>query len=277
MLSLRFLLNGVFVEWQLLGNYVMADTNIALSVKGLCKDFDGVEVLRDIDIDIPTGTTTCILGPSGSGKSTFLRCLNWIEKPSSGSILIHGKPIGKSGHGEETKHMSQGELALARTEISMVFQNFALWPHMTVLGNVVEAPIHVLGCSKSEAEKEGRSILSRVGLDHKMDVYPHTLSGGQKQRVAISRALAMKPKVILFDEPTSSLDPEMVGEVLNVIGELSKEGMTMLVVTHEMAFARNVADTIVFMEDGLIREIATPEEFFDSPKSERVKAFISQE
>lgn len=249
----------------------------AISVRRLSKDFGGYEVLRDIDLDIAAGTTTCILGPSGSGKSTFLRCLNWLEEPSAGSILLDGRPIGRTGIGRDAKPMSRGELAAARTGISMVFQHFALWPHLTVLGNVVEAPVHVLGRSRPEAEAEGRLILERVGLGHKTDVFPHTLSGGQKQRVAISRALAMKPKVILFDEPTSALDPEMVGEVLSVIRELAKEGMTMVVVTHEMGFARDVADTIVFMDGGRIVETAPPRAFFENPQSDRARRFLARE
>jgi polar amino acid transport system ATP-binding protein len=252
----------------------MAETDAAISVRGLCKDFDGFEVLRDIDLDLAPGTTTCILGPSGSGKSTFLRCLNWLEAPSAGSIRIDGKPIGQRGDGRATKPMARRELASARTRIAMVFQHFALWPHLTVLGNVTEAPVHVLGRAKREAEEEGRAILARVGLTEKADVYPHTLSGGQKQRVAISRALAMRPKVILFDEPTSALDPEMVGEVLGVIRELAREGLTMVIVTHEMSFARDVADTIVFMDGGRIREVAAPTDFFTDPQSDRARRFI---
>jgi polar amino acid transport system ATP-binding protein len=252
----------------------MAETDAAISVRGLCKDFDGFEVLRDIDLDLAPGTTTCILGPSGSGKSTFLRCLNWLEEPSAGSVHIDGKPNGRSGNGRATRPMARRELASTRTSIAMVFQHFALWPHLTVLGNVTEAPVHVLGRPKREAEEEGRAILARVGLTEKADVYPHTLSGGQKQRVAISRALAMRPQVILFDEPTSALDPEMVGEVLSVIRELAREGLTMVIVTHEMSFAREIADTIVFMDGGRIREIAAPTDFFTNPQSERARRFI---
>ena len=254
----------------------MAETDAAISVRGVCKDFDGFEVLRDIDLDIAPGTTTCILGPSGSGKSTLLRCLNWLEEPSAGSVLIHGKPIGRTGTGATARPMARRQLAAARTSIAMVFQHFALWPHLTVLGNVIEAPIHVLGRPRREVEEEGRASLARVGLAEKADAYPHTLSGGQKQRVAISRALVMRPKVILFDEPTSALDPEMVGEVLGVIRELAQEGLTMVVVTHEMGFARDVADTIVFMEGGCIREVATPHAFFTDPQSDRAKRFLTR-
>ncbi|MCJ2065218.1 amino acid ABC transporter ATP-binding protein [Methylobacterium sp. J-088] len=252
----------------------MAETVPAIAVRGVCKDFGGFEALRDIDLDIAPGTTTCILGPSGSGKSTLLRCLNWLEEPSAGSIRIDGAPIGRIGTGKAARPMDRRALAAARTRIAMVFQHFALWPHLTVLGNVTEAPVHVLGRPRREAEAEGRSILARVGLAEKADMYPHTLSGGQKQRVAISRALAMRPRVILFDEPTSALDPEMVGEVLGVIRELAREGLTMVIVTHEMSFARDVADTIVFMEGGCIREVATPHDFFTAPRTDRAKGFI---
>jgi polar amino acid transport system ATP-binding protein len=247
----------------------------AISVKNLNKDFNGYEALRDISVDIPSGTTTCIVGPSGSGKSTFLRCLNWLEEPSSGTILIDGKPMGlpkdKQGKGPAARRA----LAKARTEISMVFQQFALWPHLTVLDNIMEAPVHVLHRPRAEVKQEALQLLKRVGLGDKADVYPHTLSGGQKQRVAISRALAMKPKAILFDEPTSALDPEMVAEVLNVIRELAKEGRTMIIVTHEMAFARDIADTIIFIDAGMVREMSPPDVFFNNPKSERAREFIS--
>lgn len=255
----------------------MAEPGLAISVRGLGKEFDGFEVLRDIDLDIRSGTTTCILGPSGSGKSTFLRCLNWLEEPSSGTVLLDGKPIGRTGTSAQAEPMSRRELAAMRTTIGMVFQHFALWPHLTVLGNVIEAPVHVLGRPRDEAERDGRRILERVGLGPKADAFPHTLSGGQKQRVAISRALAMRPKVILFDEPTSALDPEMVGEVLSVIRQLAAEGMTMVIVTHEMGFARDVADTIVFMEGGLIREVAPPNVFFENPQSERARRFVARD
>jgi polar amino acid transport system ATP-binding protein len=255
----------------------MAESDLAISVRGLGKEFDGFEVLRDIDLDLRSGTTTCILGPSGSGKSTFLRCLNWLEEPSSGTVLVDGRPIGRTGSGAKAEPMSRRELAAMRTTIGMVFQHFALWPHLTVLGNVIEAPVHVLGRPREEAERDGRRILERVGLGAKADAFPHTLSGGQKQRVAISRALAMRPKVILFDEPTSALDPEMVGEVLSVIRQLAAEGMTMVIVTHEMGFARDVADTIVFMEGGLIREVAPPNVFFENPRTERARRFVARD
>ena len=249
----------------------------AISASAVCKDFNGIEVLRDVSLDVEPGETVCIVGPSGSGKSTFLRCLNWLEEPSSGTILLDGAPIGRvptTPH--KTRPMSRQELATARTRVSMVFQHFALWPHLTVLGNVVEAPVHVLGRPKAEALAEGRRLLERVGLADKADAFPHTLSGGQKQRVAISRSLAMRPAVILFDEPTSALDPEMVGEVLAVMRELAAEGLTMLIVTHEMAFARDVADRVVFLDEGRVIEVGKPMDFFSNPRTERARRFLSR-
>ncbi|MBO0662543.1 amino acid ABC transporter ATP-binding protein [Jiella sp. MQZ9-1] len=249
----------------------------AVSASRICKQFNGIEILRDVSLEVQTSETVCVIGPSGSGKSTFLRCLNWLEVPDSGAVRIGGRPFGVvplSGGG--TRPMSKTELAAARTRISMVFQHFALWPHLTVLGNVVEAPIHVLKRPRAEALEEGRRLLDRVGLGHKADVFPHTLSGGQKQRVAISRALAMRPEVLLFDEPTSALDPEMVGEVLAVIRDLAAEGMTMIVVTHEMGFAREAADRIVFIDGGQIIEVGEPEAFFERPATERARRFIAR-
>ncbi len=243
----------------------------------VCKQFDGVEVLRDVSLDVAKGSTVCIVGPSGSGKSTFLRCINWLEEPTSGAIQLGGALMGvKPDANGRMQRMSPRELAAARTHVSMVFQHFALWPHLTVLGNVIEAPIHVLKRPRGEVIAEGRVLLDRVGLLDKADAFPHTLSGGQKQRVAISRALAMRPKVLLFDEPTSALDPEMVGEVLNVMRDLAAEGLTMLVVTHEMAFAREVADTVVFFDGGRIIETGEPEAFFTAPKTERARRFLTR-
>jgi polar amino acid transport system ATP-binding protein len=256
----------------------MADPLVpAVSAREICKAFAGVEVLRDISLDIMPGETVCIIGPSGSGKSTFLRCLNWLEEPSSGSVVLDGNPIGiELGRDGKPHRMSKAKLAAARTRMSMVFQHFALWPHLTVLGNVIEAPVHVLGRSKAEAMAEGRRLLERIGLGDKADAFPHTLSGGQKQRVAISRALAMHPSVLLFDEPTSALDPEMVGEVLTVMRELASEGLTMLIVTHEMAFARDVADRIVFIDGGRIIETGAPMDFFTRPQTERARRFLAR-
>jgi polar amino acid transport system ATP-binding protein len=256
---------------------VEAAATPAISARAVCKQFGGVEVLRDVTLDVPRGATVCIVGPSGSGKSTFLRCLNWLEEPTTGQIDLAGKPMGVvSGRGGAPRKMTAKELGAARARIAMVFQHFALWPHLTVLGNVVEAPIHVQGRPKDEVMAEGRQLLARVGLAEKADVFPHTLSGGQKQRVAISRALVMKPEVLLFDEPTSALDPEMVGEVLTVMRELAREGMTMIVVTHEMAFARDVADTIVFFDAGRIIETGDPKTFFTAPKTERARRFLTR-
>ncbi|BCP54028.1 arginine ABC transporter ATP-binding protein [Kaistia sp. 32K] len=256
----------------------MADLNVpAISARMVCKQFNGVEILRDISLDVQPGQTVCLIGPSGSGKSTFLRCLNWLEVPTSGTIELNGKPLGIEVAPDKSIHpMSNAALAKARTRISMVFQHFALWPHLTVLGNVIEAPVHVLGRPKAEAIEEGRLLLQRVGLADKADVYPHTLSGGQKQRVAISRALAMRPDVLLFDEPTSALDPEMVGEVLAVMRSLAAEGYTMIVVTHEMAFARDVADRIVFLDGGRVIETGEPMAFFDQPQTERARRFLAR-
>ncbi|GLK67974.1 amino acid ABC transporter ATP-binding protein [Hansschlegelia plantiphila] len=255
----------------------MADAAPAVSARLVCKQFDGIEVLRDVSLDVAKGSTACIVGPSGSGKSTFLRCVNWLEQPTTGQILLNGAPMGvvpspKGG----TRPMTAKELALARTRVSMVFQHFALWPHLTVLGNVIEAPVHVLGRPRDEAVEDARRLLARVGLEAKADAFPHTLSGGQKQRVAISRALAMKPEVLLFDEPTSALDPEMVGEVLEVMRDLAKEGMTMMVVTHEMAFARDVADTIAFFDAGRVIETGDPKAFFTAPQTDRARRFLTR-
>jgi polar amino acid transport system ATP-binding protein len=249
----------------------------AISARGICKDFNGVEVLRDVSLDVQPGEAVCIVGPSGSGKSTFLRCLNWLEEPNSGTVLLGGAPIGvKPIAGGKSRRMSRSELAAARTRISMVFQQFALWPHLSVLGNVIEAPVHVLGRPKSEAVVEGLRLLDRVGLGDKVDAFPHTLSGGQKQRVAISRALAMRPEVLLFDEPTSALDPEMVGEVLTVMRDLAVDGLTMVIVTHEMAFAREVADRVVLFDGGRIIETGKPMDFFNQPRTERAQRFLAR-
>ncbi|WP_110597895.1 amino acid ABC transporter ATP-binding protein [Salinicola lusitanus] len=246
---------------------------IAVSIRHLSKSFDGVEVLRDVDLEVREGDVVTILGSSGSGKSTLLRCINWLERPDSGSIHIGGQRIGVNDAG---RPMPVRELAKVRARTGMVFQSFNLWPHLNVLHNVTEAPIHVLGKSKAEAEALARDLLEKVGMSPKADAYPSTLSGGQKQRVAIARALAMQPEVMLFDEPTSALDPELVGEVLAVIKDLSAEGYTMVIVTHEMAFARAVSDQVVFLEKGLIIEQADPETFFTNASTERVRQFLER-
>lgn len=244
-----------------------------LQVDGISKSFDGVEVVRNVSLQIHSGETISILGPSGSGKSTLLRCINWLEKPDRGDVYLAGKRVGRK---EDGQLMSDRELASVRTQMGMVFQSFNLWPHFTVLQNVIEAPVHVLGMSKDDAIVRAEQLLEKVGLEAKRDAYPYSLSGGQKQRVAIARALAMEPTVMLFDEPTSSLDPELVGEVLSVMGDLAAEGMTMLVVTHEMSFARDVCQEVVFMNDGQVIERSTPEKFFSNPQTDRAQRFLTR-
>ncbi|TBU90642.1 amino acid ABC transporter ATP-binding protein [Stutzerimonas kirkiae] len=244
----------------------------AVSIERLSKSFDGVEVLRDIDLVVNKGEVVSVLGSSGSGKSTMLRCINWLEQPDRGTIRIAGQRIGVD---EKTgRAMGNRELAAIRARTGMVFQSFNLWPHLTVLHNVMEAPMQVKRISRDEARATASALLEKVGMQHKQDAYPHTLSGGQKQRVAIARALAMSPEVILFDEPTSALDPERVGEVLTVMKNLSAEGYTMIVVTHEMDFARAVSDQVVFLEKGKIIEKSDPEKFFTRPDTERVRKFL---
>ena len=244
-----------------------------LQVDDISKSFDGVEVVRNVSFKIHSGETISILGPSGSGKSTLLRCINWLEKPDRGDVYLAGKRVGRK---EDGQLMSDRELASVRTQMGMVFQSFNLWPHFTVLQNVIEAPVHVLGMSKDDAVVRAEQLLEKVGLEAKRDAYPYSLSGGQKQRVAIARALAMSPTVMLFDEPTSSLDPELVGEVLSVMRDLAAEGMTMLVVTHEMSFARDVCQEVVFMNDGQVIERSTPEKFFSNPQTDRAQRFLSR-
>ncbi|RWT16101.1 amino acid ABC transporter ATP-binding protein [Raoultella planticola] len=248
----------------------------AISVRGLSKDYDGVEILRDISFDVPKGSTTCLLGPSGSGKSTLLRCLNWLEVPARGTITISGQPMGRIGEGPHAKYLTRKELMIARGRIGTVFQNFALWPHLTVLENVMEAPLYVHRRSRTEVERESFELLETVGLANKAGVYPHQLSGGQKQRVAIARALAIHPELLLFDEPTSALDPEMVNEVLSVMRGLAAKGLTMVVVTHEMDFARNVANEIIFLDEGKLVETGHPDRFFSNPRTERAQRFLTR-
>ena len=242
-----------------------------LQLAGISKSFGSLKVLENISFDVARGETVCLLGPSGSGKSTLLRCINWLERPDGGRVLLDGLPVGISTGGVV---MSDRELALMRTRIGMVFQHFALWPHLTVLQNVMEAPLHVQKRPKAEVVEEAQAMLRRVGLLEKQDVFPARLSGGQKQRVGIARALAMKPSLLLFDEPTSALDPELVGEVLAVMRDLARDGMTMVVVTHEMAFARVVASRVIFMDRGVVVESGTPEAFFNSPTTERAQQFL---
>ena len=235
-----------------------------ITCKGVSKRFGDLEVLKGLDLEVSAGEVVVIIGPSGSGKSTFLRCMNYLETPDGGSIIINGKNV-------EPKEASLNKL---RQEIGMVFQQFNLFPHKTVLGNIIEAPILLQKMSKEEAGKKGLELLKKVGLEAKANEYPGRLSGGQKQRVAIARALAMEPKVMLFDEPTSALDPELVGEVLSVMKQLAKEGMTMVVVTHEMGFAKEVADRVLFMDGGYIVEHGTPVDIFERPRNERTKEFL---
>ena len=260
----------------MLDNKTETRTVAAVELQHLQKRFGQLEVLRDISLSIMPGETLCLLGPSGSGKSTLLRCINWLEPPSNGTILIHGAQIGRRMRRGKDSPMTEAELAKMRTRVSMVFQHFNLWPHMTVLENVSEAPIHVQKRPKDEVINEAEQLLAKVGLLEKKDAYPARLSGGQKQRVAIARALAMKSEVILFDEPTSALDPELVGEVLAVLKTLASEGMTMMIATHEMKFAEEVADQIVFMAAGNIVEAADPHSFFRNPKTERAKQFLER-
>ena len=235
-------------------------------VKNLKKSFGKLEVLKDIDMEIKEGEVVVLLGPSGSGKSTFLRCLNRLEDITAGEVIVDGI------HVDDKKT----DINKLRENIGMVFQHFNLFPHMTVLENIMLAPVELKKMTKEEAREKGMALLKRVGLDAKADVYPPQLSGGQKQRVAIARALAMNPDIMLFDEPTSALDPEMVGEVLELMKQLAQEGMTMVVVTHEMGFAREVADRVMFVDEGRVKEQGTPEEFFANPKDERLKEFLSK-
>jgi len=243
-----------------------------LRTEGVQKRFGTLEVLRGIDLDVARGEVICVIGPSGSGKSTLLRCINFLEEPTSGVVRVDGKRVGWDASGD--RRVSARELARTRAEIGMVFQHFYLWPHMVALENVIEGLITVKRMPSGEAAARGRALLTKVGLADKMETYPEHLSGGQRQRVAIARALAMDPRVMLFDEPTSSLDPELVGEVLRVMEQVAGEGMTMLVATHEMGFARKVADRIVFLDQGKIVEVGTPEEVFGRPRQERTRRFL---
>jgi len=237
-----------------------------IKIKNLKKKYGELEVLKGISTEIKEGEVISIIGPSGSGKSTFLRCINRLEEPTSGEIKINNTNILE--HGVDINKI--------REEVGMVFQHFNLYPHKTVLENITLGPIRLKKMSKSKAEKLAVELLEKVGLADKKDVYPNKLSGGQKQRVAIARALAMNPKVILFDEPTSALDPEMIGEVLEVMRELANAGMTMIVVTHEMGFARNVANRVFFMDEGYVLEDAKPQDLFDNPKTERAREFLDK-
>ena len=236
-----------------------------IEIKGLRKAFGADEVLKGIDLSIDEKEVVVIIGPSGSGKSTLLRCMNHLEEPTAGEVVVDGITLS-----------SEANINKVREEVGMVFQRFNLFPHMTVLENIMLAPMKVKHIARSEAEKTARELLARVGLAEKADAYPDNLSGGQQQRVAIARALAMRPKVMLFDEPTSALDPEMVGEVLDVMRALANEGMTMVIVTHEMGFAREVGDRLLFVDEGRIIESGVPREVFENPKEERTRSFLSK-
>jgi polar amino acid transport system ATP-binding protein len=244
-----------------------------LDVAGISKKFGSVEVLCDVSFQVDKGETVCVLGPSGSGKSTLLRCINWLERPDAGQIYLNGQQIGVAGGGTV---MTDRDLSQVRTHIGMVFQHFALWPHLTVLQNITEAPIQVQRRPKGEVHDEAMALLAKVGLTDKRDAFPARLSGGQKQRVGIARALAIRPDLLLFDEPTSALDPELVGEVLVVMRDLAREGMTMVVVTHEMGFARDAATRVMFLDRGRVVETGSPEKFFAQPETDRARQFLQR-
>jgi polar amino acid transport system ATP-binding protein len=250
--------------------------DVVLRASAVTKSFGRLQVLKGVSLDVRQSETVCLIGPSGSGKTTFIRCINHLEKIDSGRIDVNGQLIGYREQNGKLREDSERSVARQRTQIGMVFQRFNLFPHRTALENVTEAPVHVLGVPQRQAVSEAKELLARVGLGDKYDTYPGKLSGGQQQRVAIARALAMKPALMLFDEPTSALDPEVTGEVLSVMEELARDGTTMIVVTHEMGFAREAADRVVMMDEGQIIEEGTPEHFFVAPEHERTKQFLSK-
>ena len=256
----------------------MSDTTVTpmVQAEGVSKSFGSNQVLKSIDLKVNPGEVLCIIGPSGSGKSTFLRCINHLERVDAGRLSVDGQVVGYRQHGDKLYELKPKEAARQRREIGMVFQRFNLFPHMTALENIIEAPIRVKGLSKAKAVERANELLTRVGLSDKGDHYPSQLSGGQQQRVAIARALAMDPKLMLFDEPTSALDPELVGEVLDVMKGLAASGMTMVVVTHEMGFAREVADELVFMDGGVVVESGDPREVLANPQHQRTRSFLSK-
>ncbi|QCO97247.1 amino acid ABC transporter ATP-binding protein [Arthrobacter sp. 24S4-2] len=253
----------------------MTDAPMVLAEK-VSKNFGTNKVLRGINLKVNAGEVLCMVGPSGSGKSTFLRCINHLERVDGGRLSVDGQLVGYRQKGDKLYELKLKEAAFQRQEIGMVFQRFNLFPHLTAVENIILAPMRVKGISKAKATARAKELLERVGLADKGDAYPAHLSGGQQQRVAIARALAMDPKLMLFDEPTSALDPELVGEVLDVMKELAKSGMTMIVVTHEMGFAREVADTLVFMDEGVVVEAGPPRQVLSDPQHERTKAFLSK-
>jgi polar amino acid transport system ATP-binding protein len=243
---------------------------------GVRKSFGHTEVLKGIDMTVERGEVVCLLGPSGAGKSTFLRCVNHLETIDAGRIWVDGVPVGFRAHGGKLYELRERDAAHQRRDVGMVFQRFNLFPHRTALENVMEGPVQVLGRGRAEVRAEALALLERVGLAEKATAYPAQLSGGQQQRVAIARALAMKPKLMLFDEPTSALDPELVGEVLDVMTSLARDGMTMIVVTHEIGFARSVADRVVFLVDGAVVETGTPSDVLDNPQQPRTQQFLAK-
>ncbi|MFF3666666.1 amino acid ABC transporter ATP-binding protein [Microtetraspora malaysiensis] len=254
----------------------VAAQGLMVKAERVCKNFGHVEVLKGIDLEVQQGEVMCVVGPSGSGKSTFLRCINHLEKVDAGRLWVDGHLVGYRQRGDKLYELREKEVAAQRRDIGMVFQRFNLFPHMTALQNVMEAPMLVKGESKDAAKARAEQLMERVGLSDRMGNYPSQLSGGQQQRVAIARALAMQPKLMLFDEPTSALDPELVGEVLDVMRDLAREGMTMVVVTHEMGFAREVGDSLVFMDGGVVVEQGVPREVLANPQHARTQAFLSK-
>lgn len=248
--------------------------DVIVRAEQVTKSFGDLEVLKGIDLEVSRGQVLCIIGPSGSGKSTFLRCINHLEKIDGGRLIVNGSLVGYREVGEKLYELPDRAVCSERANIGMVFQHFNLFAHKTALENVIEGPIQVKGTSKKKAIEQGLALLERVGLAHRAHAYPRAMSGGQQQRVAIARALAMEPKLMLFDEPTSALDPELVGEVLDVMRDLARSGMTMVVVTHEMGFAREVADGIVFMDEGSVLESGSPTQLLGNPREERTKAFL---
>jgi polar amino acid transport system ATP-binding protein len=247
-----------------------------VQAEAVCKHFGRLEVLKGITLEVHQGEVMCLLGPSGSGKSTFLRCINHLEKIDAGRLRVDGQLVGYREQGDKLYELREPDIVRKRAEIGMVFQRFNLFPHMTALENVIEAPVLVKRVGKAHAIERAEDLLDRVGLGDRTRSYPAQLSGGQQQRVAIARALAMEPKLMLFDEPTSALDPELVGDVLDVMRQLAAAGMTMVVVTHEIGFARGAADSVVFIDDGVVVETGPPRELFDNPRHERTRSFLSK-